>query len=875
MRLRAIRLRDVRQFGRAGGAIEGIADGVNVLAAPNEFGKTTIFDALRTALFYKHSSRHRTILSLVPEPEGGAPEIELDLDTPAGVVRLHKRFISTPGAWLVERKSGVVLARGDAVDDWLKGHLEVATPDASQPRLLWVNQGTSLDDLTKLDAAPVSIGELVAREVGDIASGDRVRRVLDRARTERSKLVTEKTQNPRRGSEYEQAIEQLAALDRRVEQLTARVDAAEEALDRLARIDQQLAETAAGDEERRLEHQLETAAAKLSTAQLAAERHAIRTRERDAACAALDRAAMQRDDLARAQASAAAKHRELARARAELDAAIRAKETADVAETRARHAREGCQRAWQEAAALAARARQAAVARTAAAEVQKARERLAELQKLDEERREKARLRKAIPLDRQRLDTLEELYDAWRQLRARLLTRRPTVVVAYAADAVARVRHDGEPLAADVAHSVETATRLDLDGIGSLVIDPGGAGAELEAQIADASAELSEALRAADVPDIAAARERLREADALDYAVGALERRLKDAAPEGLNALADHLADLEVATAVEIPSAPDQNEAEAAEEAARAAATEADRAWRERLEAAGPAREHVATLKSEVQALGDRATEAQAQLGPESAWRAALAEAETTVATARAALDTAVAVLGEAAAEPGAVASAEAEIQRLRQALRNHRERIEQLRIDRAHLSGELHVAAADGVGERLAEAVAEREQAARRVAVFEEQEAALGILIDELEAAAAAARERFAAPVLATMTPLLHQVLPAAEIDLSDEFAPRAVRRRGRSDAVERLSGGTREQLAVLTRLGFATLMARHGEHLPVILDDALVFSDDERIERMFTALTMAGDAVQVLVLTCRERSFRTLGGHPLRVVPWPASEG
>jgi uncharacterized protein YhaN len=88
-------------------------------------------------------------------------------------------------------------------------------------------------------------------------------------------------------------------------------------------------------------------------------------------------------------------------------------------------------------------------------------------------------------------------------------------------------------------------------------------------------------------------------------------------------------------------------------------------------------------------------------------------------------------------------------------------------------------------------------------------------------------------------------------------------------------LSGGTREQIAVLARLAFARLLARHGRDLPVVLDDALVFSDDTRIERMFTALTMAGGETQILVLTCRERTFHRLGGTELRLVPWPASEG
>jgi uncharacterized protein YhaN len=45
------------------------------------------------------------------------------------------------------------------------------------------------------------------------------------------------------------------------------------------------------------------------------------------------------------------------------------------------------------------------------------------------------------------------------------------------------------------------------------------------------------------------------------------------------------------------------------------------------------------------------------------------------------------------------------------------------------------------------------------------------------------------------------------------------------------------------------------------VILDDALAFSEDDRIERMFDILMRAGKHVQILVLTCRKRLFMSLG--------------
>lgn len=98
----------------------------------------------------------------------------------------------------------------------------------------------------------------------------------------------------------------------------------------------------------------------------------------------------------------------------------------------------------------------------------------------------------------------------------------------------------------------------------------------------------------------------------------------------------------------------------------------------------------------------------------------------------------------------------------------------------------------------------------------------------------------------------------------------PQTVRRNGQDEDVDRLSGGMREQLSVLTRLAFARLLARDGRPTPVILDDALVYSDDDRIERMFDALHRQSHDQQILVFSCRQRAFAKLGGNILQMSDW-----
>ena len=102
-----------------------------------------------------------------------------------------------------------------------------------------------------------------------------------------------------------------------------------------------------------------------------------------------------------------------------------------------------------------------------------------------------------------------------------------------------------------------------------------------------------------------------------------------------------------------------------------------------------------------------------------------------------------------------------------------------------------------------------------------------------------------------------------------ADEVLPAALEREGTEEQFEVLSGGTQEQIALLVRLAFARMLARGGASAPVILDDAIVFTDDDRIERMFDALTRQAQDIQIIVLSCRQRAFRDLGGRALEIIP------
>jgi uncharacterized protein YhaN len=70
-------------------------------------------------------------------------------------------------------------------------------------------------------------------------------------------------------------------------------------------------------------------------------------------------------------------------------------------------------------------------------------------------------------------------------------------------------------------------------------------------------------------------------------------------------------------------------------------------------------------------------------------------------------------------------------------------------------------------------------------------------------------------------------------------------------------LSGGTREQLSLLTRLAVAQAVSEDGG-VPLILDDALGYSDPDRLSAMGAVLSHAGRGLQLIILTCMPERYR-----------------
>lgn len=73
-------------------------------------------------------------------------------------------------------------------------------------------------------------------------------------------------------------------------------------------------------------------------------------------------------------------------------------------------------------------------------------------------------------------------------------------------------------------------------------------------------------------------------------------------------------------------------------------------------------------------------------------------------------------------------------------------------------------------------------------------------------------------------------------------------------------LSGGAREQIALCARLACAALVDPE-DGVPVVIDDALGFTDPDRLQRIGAVFSAAENRSQVIVLTCTPDRYRSIG--------------
>ncbi|MFY3078550.1 AAA family ATPase [Achromobacter xylosoxidans] len=873
MKLTRIALEEFRKF-RQPLVLDGLQDGLNLFVGPNEAGKSTVAAAIRAAFLERYSTR--TVSDLAPRGESGArPGVELAFSHGGHDYQLKKYFLSRARCELLI-DNGAQRLEGEEAENTLAALLgfELAArgqskPDlAGVPGLLWIQQGDGQNLQTAAGHAGGHLREALTQLSGELASGDGDR-LYERVAAERASLLDARNGRPK--GVYKDAEDALAAAQAERDQCAQAKAQLDADVDRLAALRAEHARAAAGQPWKDLEARAAEARARLAA--VAKEREAFEGLQREQRQAAQTLAVLQ-EQVRRDQQD----ETELQALVAQAQAARAAVQEAQEPLARARRLRD-----THVAAAEQARQRVAAVQAVAdRRDLQQQLDQLArDIERLDGALEEATRLIEqgsTLKAEAVRIEIADADIQALRkseralgdlQLRQQAIATR----LSYAFDAGCEARLDGAALAGNGELLLTAAAELELPGLGRLRIEPGGQDLPaLKRELAQMQAASAALLARLGVAHAAEAEERHARGIALQRELDAMRKTLAIHAPKGVDALrgqrneaqarraqlAERLALLPPAAEADDVDPPAARQALRDAEASAAQAEQARAAVQRALDADGA---RAQLLETQAAARGadlqspERAAQRQDRAGRLAEARSGHDLLEQRLHQAQAALE---------ALRPELL---EQDAQRYEKSAAIERDAQHRRHSEIQQLLGKLEQAGAQGLGERLSEAEAACERLQRRRDEFQRRAQALELLSTLLAGKRDAATQRLQAPLARRLSHYLALLFPESALRLDEALLPAALQRAGGEDPLDALSFGTREQLGILARFAYADLLREAGRPTLLLLDDALVHTDDGRRDLMKRALFDAATRHQILMFTCHGEAWRDLGVEQRRI--------
>lgn len=890
MILHEIELRSVGPF-REKVWLGPFSRGLNIIAAPNETGKTTALRAAARALFDKHTTKGSELESLRPVGTELFPQIAVDFETAQGRFRIEKTFLQSPTS-VLKRRDGEdwePIAEGDAADRKTREVLDSSLPGrgGTKPEhwgflgFLWARQGEAADWPVLNDEA---VGQKIRARLVRVELDPVIERLRQRFSAMADEVLTS-TGRPKVNGFWESTEKELEVIDsslesvqqiraeiestqQRYQQAVATVTQLEREQDERQETAQKLSEQAAVAE--RLKGELESRQKELANAQ--EKLSAVR---KDAETLATQQTTLvtERSSLAASEEAVKETEAQLVVIREKIDARQEARLEQEKKLGALRDNRQHIQsllRLRQANAQVTALSRQQAQAKDSA-------DSIAELSE---------RLSRFPDLTPSKLNQLQEISDAVTTLRARVDALGLTVELTAENDSQVRVEADTRVLDESLTKGIPASFRslqslkLTLEGWGKVVIRSGAEeGRDAAKELSLAEQQLCRALEEAEVASLEAAREAASTRKTLKIELKAAQVTHKErlGAHPSLEALGEAVA----AATRRMESLAGSVEPTTEENAQHSSTLEAEEA---RLDAAIPSEEKqlseldkvLAGLRSEERAAVEKVrtsttaankhrTEVrtlEAQICELSARYttgidAAKTEAGNQFVQAEARLNTTRGQL------PPDFEKLPERNRRAAVALQDLLNSLQAACRDRDSALGALESLGGQGIYSRETE--------------LEEKKAEVLLRRDAARTHGWAARiaydligNRKQAATRAVLSPLEDR-LSVAFASLTGNTERRVfldeslqVAGIGRSrDAVhsfESLSQGAREQLLLCLRISVAQELATESAQT-LILDDVLVNTDAVRQERVLDLLGGLSATLQILILTCHPDRFRGIG--------------
>lgn len=864
--------------------IAGLQPGVNVLAAPNETGKSTFMSALRLAMFAPFKTASQKLLGRLPSESVALPlHVAVEFSLNGHAWRLDKQFVKAAHARLY--CDGGLVADSQDADARLWSMLGIDGADGRHFEMLWLEQGRSIELPTVAQSALQGFSAAVEQALGSVVDGGPARDLWAELDDALKPFLTS-SGGIKKGSQLEVLISGVAGMEAAAAALEQKIAAVDRQRGELADVRARQAGFTRTGIAADLARALESATQALTAAQGRAGERAVLERNLAAAQSILNKA---QSDLEEAHNA----RQELIGLVAEVEAAalgLAVARTAhdELAAQSAAQAKSDGLKARRES--LEADLRLAAL-RKSWANAQ------ASLPGLQASKAREAEVKEALANATGQLAAMPALTQAdldqlgaaeLAVIKAEAAAGAGRAHVTVTALGKAAVAIDGSVLGAEPARfSLDQPTRIRVDGVIEVAIDPPAAPGALEERLAIARGSLASGLSDLSLTSLDEAREVFEKRRDLQRIVDDSRRDLAAFGSGMISASAnlDQCQSQIAALEAQLDSlANDWREAPALDDARIAADLET--VVQSLLEAEADASAAEAALGAsrgrldQARILLDTRSEILSRLRArrdETGLDILAGEASKRLEAAQAGLAQAKAALASHDhLHDGAPSLEQLEIARQRagDAQANHAREAARLNERRIELEAILRNGGHDGLDEDLAELQGRLELERRERNRVQARVDGLVLLRARVAAALEAEQTRLAGPVSAALAPYLGMVFPGARVSFDHAFSPTALGRPATGsgvapEAFEILSMGTQEQIGILTRLAMADVLSSNGQAWPVILDDALVYADDARIQQLFDALTLAGRSRQLIVLTCKENAFAHLGGNRVTIEP------
>ncbi|WP_081759360.1 AAA family ATPase [Thioalkalivibrio sp. HK1] len=858
-------------------AIDRLDDGLNIIAGNNEAGKSTLLKALRAALFDRYKSNVGE--SFRPYNAAVNPKVRVIFDLDGVEYRLTKVFSKAKGGEASLEADNGHLWEGPEAEDHLEELLGFshAGRGGSRPELqglaglLWVEQARAFERVMLTDQSRDRVQGVFENEMREMLGGEQGESLLRRIEKQRSEYFGAKG-NPI-GDYHKLRIR----TDELQEELKSKRDELKEYEDKVDKLERRQAEL----DDYRKEKSLEKAKERIDALNETIKRLDALKTEVDAGTERLARANAERDAAKQTLDMRIKLADESKKAQEEMQAAEQSVKKTEDQLAPLSDRLEGLRKELGDSKTLLTKKeselRSAQDARSLNDLLSKHRqldEALKKAKDEDKKRRQCSSQSEAIAITKKVLSKLKKIEHEIVLAEERL--KAAATSIEYRLQSDAEVKLGDRALVGEGTSLLTEKTEIRIKGVGEIAIIPGGEDLDaLRREVEKKGHLLEQELVKVNAKNAAEAETSLNRKNDLEKQASLHKATLDGLAPEGIQVLEDEVGAIEAQRDSLLERLGDDAdkdfdidalESEVATLKRQVSAKEKDvltqeRAVQEIKEALSGLRGEKVTAERNAKNKDSELTKARGEKSDE-ALQEALREKEREVEIGGDRLDKANKALD--AENPEAV---ETDLERSKRAFDDMKKRGEELDRDVRDLKVELATLGQKGLADEVASIEESHASAALQLDSMDRQAKALDLLHRTLTEALRHAKEAIAEPIVSKIKPYLRQLIPGAEPSIDENLVLTGIQRAGATEGFDGLSIGTREQLAILIRLAYADLLSEANIPVTVILDDALVNSDDERRDRMKNILYDAAKRYQILVLTCHEKEYTNAGGNLIRL--------